>query len=63
MSKPLSPTADAILGTDQYIEKTRYQCEGPSGQLPLTAEMLGSEPSGNLFGLTQNAGMGYLARF
>jgi xylonate dehydratase len=27
--------------------------------LPLTAEMLLTEPSGNLFGLTQNAGMGW----
>jgi putative YjhG/YagF family dehydratase len=32
---------------------------GPQGTLPLTAEMLLTEPSGNLFGLTQNAGMGW----
>jgi putative YjhG/YagF family dehydratase len=32
---------------------------GPSGTLPITAEMLLAEPSGNLFGLTQNAGMGW----
>jgi putative YjhG/YagF family dehydratase len=32
---------------------------GPSGALPITAEMLRSAPSGNLFGLTQNAGMGW----
>ncbi len=32
---------------------------GPSGLLPLTPEMLITEPSGNLFGLTQNAGMGW----
>ena len=29
------------------------------GALPLTAEMLLTEPSGNLFGLSQNAGMGW----
>jgi xylonate dehydratase len=34
---------------------------GPAGALPLTAEMLLTEPSGNLFGLTQNAGMGWSA--
>jgi putative YjhG/YagF family dehydratase len=34
---------------------------GPSGALPLTAEMLLNEPSGNLFGLSQNAGMGWEA--
>src|ERR1700759_3903364 len=32
---------------------------GPSGQLPITAEMLLNQPSGNLFGLTQSAGMGW----
>ena len=32
---------------------------GPAGALPLTAEMLLTQPSGNLFGLTQNAGMGW----
>jgi xylonate dehydratase len=32
---------------------------GPAGALPLTPEMLLAEPSGNLFGLTQNAGMGW----
>ncbi len=32
---------------------------GPQGALPITAEMLRSAPSGNLFGLTQNAGMGW----
>ena len=34
---------------------------GPAGALPLTAEMLLNEPSGNLFGLSQNAGMGWEA--
>src|ERR1700759_3116970 len=32
---------------------------GPSGQLPITPEMLLTEPSGNLFGLSQDAGMGW----
>jgi putative YjhG/YagF family dehydratase len=32
---------------------------GPVGSLPLTAEMLRSRPSGDLFGWTQNAGMGW----
>jgi xylonate dehydratase len=33
--------------------------EGPQGRLPLTAEMLLERPSGDIFGLTQNAGMGW----
>jgi putative YjhG/YagF family dehydratase len=32
---------------------------GPSGALPITAEMLLTQPSGNLFGLSQSAGMGW----
>jgi xylonate dehydratase len=32
---------------------------GPAGRLPLTAEMLLERPSGDIFGWTQNAGMGW----
>ncbi|MEX2145687.1 MAG: YjhG/YagF family D-xylonate dehydratase [Candidatus Rokuibacteriota bacterium] len=32
---------------------------GPKGRLPITAEMLLERPSGDIFGLTQNAGMGW----
>ena len=32
---------------------------GPAGRLPLTEAMLAESPSGDLFGLTQNAGMGW----
>ncbi len=32
---------------------------GPAGSLPLSAEMLRDWPSGHLFGMTQNAGMGW----
>jgi len=32
---------------------------GPVGALPLTAEMLRTRPSGDVFGWTQNAGMGW----
>jgi putative YjhG/YagF family dehydratase len=33
--------------------------QGPRGSLPLTPEMLRERPSGDLFGWTQNAGMGW----
>lgn len=42
---------------DIYNLQTRG--DGPAGKLPLTEEMLRTEPSGNLFGLTQSAGMGW----
>jgi len=41
------------------IYQLRTKARGPAGSLPVTAEMLLNEPSGNLFGLTQNAGMGW----
>lgn len=44
-------------GEDLYRFHTHAQ--GPQGSLPLTPDMLLHEPSGNLFGLTQNAGMGW----
>src|SRR5881394_1292347 len=44
-------------GADIYRIQTK--ATGPSGSLPLTEEMLLNRPSGDLFGLTQNAGMGW----
>jgi len=45
----------------QDMEEDIYQIEtkspGPVGSLPLTEEMLLTRPSGDIFGLTQNAGM------
>jgi putative YjhG/YagF family dehydratase len=35
------------------------QASGPAGSLPLTEEMLRHSPSGDIFGMTQNAGMGW----
>ena len=32
---------------------------GPAGHLPLTADLLRHAPSGDLFGWTQNVGMGW----
>ena len=39
--------------------ETQTHARGPEGSLPITPEMLLTQPSGNLFGLTQNAGMGW----
>jgi len=39
--------------------ETRTHARGPQGALPITAEMLLSQPSGNIFGLSQDAGMGW----
>jgi len=45
--------------SDPALLSVTTHAHGPAGQLPLSAEMLLTEPSGNLFGLTQDAGMGW----
>lgn len=40
-------------------EQVATRGDGPAGSLQLTDEMLRNWPSGDLFGLTQNAGMGW----
>ncbi|WP_437713037.1 YjhG/YagF family D-xylonate dehydratase [Sorangium sp. So ce448] len=44
---------------DEAIYALRTTAPGPSGRLPLGAEQLRAMSSGELFGLTQNAGMGW----
>jgi putative YjhG/YagF family dehydratase len=41
------------------IYDVQTKADGPAGKLPLTADMLRHRPSGDLFGLSQNAGMGW----
>ena len=41
------------------IYEIETDAEGPSGQLPLTPAMLRTLPSGDIFGWTQDAGMGW----
>ncbi len=53
------PPLEQVLGSAASIGSSRIEGDGPDGRLPLTAEMLRAEPSGNIFGLTQNAGMGW----
>jgi putative YjhG/YagF family dehydratase len=44
---------------DRDIFDIRTKGPGPAGALPLTEDMLLNRPSGDIFGLTQNAGMGW----
>ncbi len=44
-------------GEDIY--QLRTKATGPSGKLPVNEDILLNQPSGNLFGWTQNAGMGW----
>jgi putative YjhG/YagF family dehydratase len=51
--------ASLLEPTAENLYDTPTKARGPEGVLPLTAEMLRERPSGDLFGWTQNAGMGW----
>ena len=47
--------------TDDELYRVETAAAGPTGALPLTEEFLRDSPSGDVFGLTQNAGLGWKA--
>ena len=56
----MTTTLDSLLdSSDATLWEVVSKGDGPPGELPLTEEMLLNSPSGDLFGLTQNAGMGW----
>ena len=52
------PQTGAAGGAGDLLD-VQTSAAGPAGSLPLTPEMLRDAPSGDLFGLSQNAGMGW----
>jgi putative YjhG/YagF family dehydratase len=46
---------------DAAVYDIRTAAAGPAGRLPLTDQLLRESPSGDLFGLSQNVGMGWTA--
>ena len=58
----LNPDSNSDSNSDlnpEFFAGVATHAAGPSGALPITAEMLLTQPSGNLFGLSQGAGMGW----
>lgn len=51
--------SDLLESTDPTVFRIATKGTGPVGRLPITESMLLDAPSGDLFGLTQNAGMGW----
>src|SRR5687768_804783 len=51
--------APEVIESGPEIYQVRTKAPGPAGKLPLTEGMLLERPSGDIFGLTQNAGMGW----
>ncbi len=56
---PTISQAAVLETTTLPLDQVATHAPGPSGFLPITPEMLLTAPSGNLFGLSQNAGMGW----
>ncbi len=55
----MSSSHDVFDSESPGIYRIQTKAPGPAGQLPLTEEILRNSPSGDLFGMTQNAGMGW----
>lgn len=53
---------DLIEGVHPERYDVHSAADGPEGTLPLTEELLRESPSGDLFGLSQNVGMGWRAQ-
>jgi len=56
-----TPPPDVLAADDPAIYAVRTVADGPTGALPLTDRLLRESPSGDLFGLSQNVGMGWAA--
>jgi putative YjhG/YagF family dehydratase len=52
---PENPFSPAVPG----VYQVRTKAPGPAGRLPVTPELLRDRPSGDLFGMTQEAAMGW----
>ena len=59
MPEPQAIEFERIVDSERAVWSVETSGTGPAGRLPLTAEMLLERPSGDVFGLTQNAGMGW----
>ncbi|HEU4637174.1 MAG TPA: YjhG/YagF family D-xylonate dehydratase, partial [Edaphobacter sp.] len=58
--KQSSISVSSVLDSSTSLFDTlKTHAPGPQGALPITPEMLLTQPSGNLFGLSQDAGMGW----
>ncbi len=53
---------DSIFDDDPALYDIQTSAAGPVGSLPLTAELLRKAPSGDVFGLSMDVGMGWNPR-
>src|SRR5579875_1938703 len=62
MPSRLTTDFSALVDSDPSLFDVQTSAAGPAGSLPLTEELLREAPSGDLFGWTQDAGMGWNPR-
>ena len=55
----MSKTENVFTADSPDIYQIKTKAAGPAGSLPITEDLLLNRPSGDLFGLTQNVGMGW----
>src|SRR5262245_15038388 len=59
MTTPVATTFASLVETNPALLDVQTSAAGPAGSLPLTEELLLHAPSGDVFGLSQDAGMGW----
>src|SRR5438309_3708060 len=59
MSTITTGSLSALVDSDPSLYDVQTSAAGPAGSLPLTEELLREAPSGDLFGWSQNVGMGW----
>ncbi len=57
---PLDSFETLVETSSESVYRIESNAPGPPGQLPLSAEMLLERPSGDVFGWSMNAGMGWM---
>jgi putative YjhG/YagF family dehydratase len=55
----MSSPGEIFAASREDIYSIKTKAPGPSGSLPLTEDFLRNRPSGDIFGLSQNTGMGW----
>lgn len=59
MKRSSIPASSVLESPSSLFDTLKTHAPGPQGSLPITPEMLLTQPSGSLFGLSQDAGMGW----
>src|SRR5437773_225193 len=59
MSTATASEFASFVETDSRLYELQTNSAGPAGTLPLTEELLRNAPSGELFGMSQDVGMGW----